>query len=143
MASTKSSPLKQNKRQNRTRTTRADRAVKQTRHSCRCHSHEVELEVELPGGDGLRHVALLVEEGDAQLNHLQVVDVTPPQLVLVILGAAEFPYRPRHHTRELCVLGEQTTADTNPEISIPGNSVSWGSRRRPILTLRSLYSVEM
>lgn len=46
---------------------------------------EVELEVELPGGDAVRgQVRLLVHESQTQLDDLEEVNVTAQKLVLVV-----------------------------------------------------------
>jgi hypothetical protein len=46
---------------------------------------QVELEVELPGGGPvLRHLSLVVQEGQPQLDDLQQVDIASQKLVLVI-----------------------------------------------------------
>jgi hypothetical protein len=41
-------------------------------------------EVELPGGDALRHVSPAVQEGQPQLDDLEQVHVAAQQLVLVV-----------------------------------------------------------
>ena len=45
---------------------------------------QVKLEVELPGGDALGQVALVVQERQTQLDDLEQVHVAPEQLVLVV-----------------------------------------------------------
>lgn len=52
---------------------------------------EVELEVELPGGDTLGQIAILVQERQTQLDYLQEVHVAAKELVLVISSALELP----------------------------------------------------
>jgi hypothetical protein len=64
---------------------------------------QVELEVELPG-HALRRVALLIAERDAQLDHLEHVDITPHRLVVVVGPSLELPDRPRDNAGKLCVL---------------------------------------
>ncbi len=51
-------------------------------------------EVELPGGDALRHVSPAVQEGESQLDDLEQVHVAAQQLVLVVGARLEVSDRP-------------------------------------------------
>jgi hypothetical protein len=64
-------------------------------------------EVELPGGDALRHVSPAVQEGQPQLDDLEQVHVAAQQLVLVVGARLEVSDRPttdyyRIHNTECC-----------------------------------------
>jgi hypothetical protein len=52
-------------------------------------------EVELPGGDALRHVSPAIQEGQPQLDDLEQVHVAAQQLVLVVRARLEVSDRPR------------------------------------------------
>ena len=65
---------------------------------------EIKLEVELPCRALGWRVAMLVHEGDADLDDLEQVHITPQQLVLVVGRAAKLTDGPRYHTGELRVL---------------------------------------
>ena len=62
---------------------------------------EGETEVKLPRSIC---VALLIEEGDPQLDHVQEVHVRPKALVIFVLFTPKHTYRFCYDTRELCTL---------------------------------------
>ena len=62
------------------------------------------MEVELPCGHVLGVVPILVRDGQADLDDLQQVDVTPHGLVMVVGGGLERPYWPSYDARKLGVL---------------------------------------
>jgi len=64
---------------------------------------QVELEVELPGGVARRRLAIVVHEGQTQLDDPQQVDVAAQQLVVVVRRGAKFADRASYHARELGV----------------------------------------
>ena len=63
-----------------------------------------ELEVELPSGNVLGKVTVLIRERDPNLDDLEKVDVTPHRLVVVVRGCLERPDWPRDYSRELRIL---------------------------------------
>lgn len=65
---------------------------------------DAEVEVELPRGHVLWVVPVLVRDGEADLDDLQQVDVTPHGLVVVVGGGLERPYWPGYDARKLGVL---------------------------------------
>ena len=65
---------------------------------------DAEVEVELPRGHVLWVVPVLVRDGEADLDDLQQVDVTPHGLVVVVGGGLERPYWPSYNTWKFCVL---------------------------------------
>ena len=65
---------------------------------------EVEFEVELPGAEAGRCLALLIKEGEPQLDDLKEVNITPQQLILVVCIASEITNWPRNHSREFRIL---------------------------------------
>jgi hypothetical protein len=72
------------------------------------YSRQIKLKIKLPGGvRSGRWLPIFVEEGEPKLYYSEEVNVAPQQLVLVVRSASEFPYRPRHHTREFRVLDAQ------------------------------------
>jgi len=71
---------------------------------CVCGGLEVEFEIELPGANAGWKGASLIGEGEAELDDLEEVDVTPQGLVVELLTRSEFSDRPRNNARKLCVL---------------------------------------
>ena len=69
---------------------------------------EGEFEVELEGADARGQLALLVTEGEADLDYLQKVDVAAQRLVVKVGGRLEGANGTRDDPRELCVLPKDT-----------------------------------
>lgn len=68
---------------------------------------DAELEVELPRADARGELAVLVAQGQTELNDPEQVDVTPEGLVVVIARPAKRADRPRDNTGKLGVLSVQ------------------------------------
>lgn len=47
---------------------------------------KIELQVELPGVYRMRHVALVIGEGNAHLNELEFVNIAPDERVCILVG---------------------------------------------------------
>jgi hypothetical protein len=69
-----------------------------------------ELEVELVGADVGRQLALLVGEGEAQLDDLEQIDVGPDRLVVVVGGRLEVGDGLGDDAGELSVLSKRGRA---------------------------------
>lgn len=65
---------------------------------------DAELEIELPCADARRELAILVAQGQAELDDSEQVDVTPEGLVVVIARPAKRADRSCDDTGELGIL---------------------------------------